>query len=369
MTAAGSEMPATMPVRDDSIRRKECPDLHNHPAGLTVGEIAALTGAELRIGGITDHRITNVAPLHQARPCDLAFLGSAKYADGLASTQAGCCLLTERFASRAPSGLNVLRVQEPYRAFVTVARILFEAALRPASLFESTGVDLTAVVHRSALIESGVTVDPGAVVGPRAAIGAGTVIGANAVVGPDVRIGRDCSIGPGTSVIQAVIGDNVICHPGCRIGQDGFGYLMGANGHTKVPQLGRVIVQDDVEIGAGTTIDRGGSGDTIIGAGTKIDNQVHIAHNVVIGRNCIIAGQCGIAGSATLGDHVVLGGQVGISDHLTVGDGAMIGAKSGVVSDVPPGQRMMGYPAWPGREFLRVMATVRKLTGSGRKAG
>ncbi len=336
--------------------------------GLTVGEIAALTGAKTRAGARLDDLITNVAPLDRAGSSDLAFLDTAKYADVLRSTQARACLMTERFESQAPIGLTVLRADEPYRAFVAVARTLFRGALRPSSSFEAKGVEPTAVVHSSARIESGVIIDPGAVIGPRAAIGRGTVIGATAVIGPEVHIGRNCSIGPGTSIIHALIGDNVICHPGCRIGQDGFRYLAGANGHTKVPQLGRVIIQDNVEIGAGATIDRGGSGDTVIGEGTKIDNLVHIAHNVTIGRHCIIAGQCGLAGSVTLGDYVMLGGQVGVSDHLTIGDGAMIGAKSGVVSDVPAGEKRFGYPAWPGREYLRAMAVLRKLIGGGKSS-
>lgn len=345
------------------------PIFFNQPEGLTVGEIAALTGAKARLGARLDDRITNVAPLDRAGSSDLAFLDTAKYADVLQSTQAGACLMTERFESQAPSGLNVLCAHDPYRAFVVVARSLFQDALRPFSLFEGKGVHPTAVVHSSARVEHGAIIDPGAVIGPRAAIGAGTVIGANAVIGPDVQIGRGCSIGPAASIIHALIGDNVICHPGCRIGQDGFRYLVGANEHVKVPQLGRVIIQDKVEIGAGATIDRGGSGDTVIGEGTKIDNLVHIAHNVTIGRHCIIAGQCGIAGSTTLGDHVMLGGQVGVSDHLTIGDRAMIGAKSGVISNVPAGEKRFGYPAWPGREFLRAMSTLRKLIGDGQKPG
>jgi UDP-3-O-[3-hydroxymyristoyl] glucosamine N-acyltransferase len=194
-------------------------------------------------------------------------------------------------------------------------------------------------------------------------IGAGTVIGATAVIGADVQIGRDCSIGPGASIIHALVGDNVICHPGCRIGQDGFRYLAGAGGHIKVPQLGRVVIHDNVEIGAGTTIDRGGSGDTVIGEGTKIDNLVHIAHNVTIGRHCVIAGQCGFAGSVTVDDYVMVGGQVGVADHLAIGKGAMIGAKSGVMSNVPAGEKWFGYPARPGREFLRGMTALRKMIG------
>jgi UDP-3-O-[3-hydroxymyristoyl] glucosamine N-acyltransferase len=182
-----------------------------------------------------------------------------------------------------------------------------------------------------------------------------------------VQIGRDCSIGPGASVNHALIGDNVILHPGARIGQDGFRYQMSASGHTKVPQLGRVIIQDNVEIGAGTTIDRGASGDTIIGEGTKIDNLVQIGHNVTVGRNCIIVAQCGISGSVVLGDNVILGGQVGVADHLTIGEGAMIGAKSGVVSNVPAGEKWLGFPAWPGREFLRATAALRKRVVDGKK--
>lgn len=343
------------------------PVFFKHPVGLTVGEIATLTGAKLRSGARIDDLITNVAPLNRAGASDLAFLDTAKYADVLTSTQAGACLMTERFESQAPSSMNVLRAKEPYRAFVIVARRLFEDSLRPSSLFETEGVPSTAAIHPSAQIAIGVTIDPGAVIGPRASIGAGTMIGANAVIGADVRIGRDCSIGPGSSIIHAIVGDGVICHPGCRIGQDGFRYLPGANGHTKVPQLGRVIIGDHVEIGAGTTVDRGGSGDTVIGEGTKIDNLVHIAHNVAVGRHCIIAGQCGLAGSVTLGDRVMLGGQVGIADHVTIGDGAMIGAKSGVVSNVPAGEKWFGYPALPGSGFLRAMAVLRKHATRARK--
>jgi len=333
------------------------------PIGLTIGEIAVLTGAKPRLGVRLDEVITNVAPLDRAGSSDLAFLDTAKYADRLTSTQAGACLMTERFEGQAPSGLNVLRAPEPYRAFVAVARQLFEDALRPSPLFEAGGVAPTAVVHASARIGIGATVDPGAVIGPRAMIGAGTVIGATAVIGADVQIGRDCSIGPGASIIHALVGDNVICHPGCRIGQDGFRYLAGAGGHIKVPQLGRVVIHDNVEIGAGTTIDRGGSGDTVIGEGTKIDNLVHIAHNVTIGRHCVIAGQCGFAGSVTVDDYVMVGGQVGVADHLAIGKGAMIGAKSGVMSNVPAGEKWFGYPARPGREFLRGMTALRKMIG------
>ncbi|MDQ2079778.1 UDP-3-O-(3-hydroxymyristoyl)glucosamine N-acyltransferase [Xanthobacteraceae bacterium Astr-EGSB] len=332
---------------------------------MTVGEIATLTGAAICAGARPNDLITSVAPLDRAGASDLSFLDSSRFADVLPSTRAGACLMHERFESRAPSGMNVLRARDPYRAFVIVARHLFESSLRPASPYESNGIDPRAIVHPSAKLGLDTTVDPGAVIGPRAVIGARTVVGANAVIGADVQIGQDCSIGPGSSVIHAIIGDNVICHPGCHIGQDGFRYLTGKDGHVKVPQIGRVIIQDDVEIGAGSAIDRGGLGDTCIGEGTKIDNLVHIAHNVTIGRHCIITGQCGIAGSVTVGDHVMFGGQAGVADHLSIGSGAMIGAKSGVVSNVPAGERWLGYPAWPGREFLRAMTKLRKVAIEG----
>jgi UDP-3-O-[3-hydroxymyristoyl] glucosamine N-acyltransferase len=229
------------------------------------------------------------------------------------------------------------------------------------------GIDPGASVHEDARLEDGVTVDPGAVVGPGAEIGAGTVICANAVIGPDVRIGRDCSVGPGASISHALVGDRVIIHAGARIGQDGFGYIPGKS-HLKVPQLGRVIIQDDVEIGAGTTVDRGGGRDTMIGEGTKIDNLVQIAHNVSIGRKCLIAGHVGLSGSVTLGDAVMLGGKVGVADHRKIGDGAQLIALSGVMHDVPAGERWGGAPAKPLREFFREQVALQRL-GKGAKTG
>ncbi len=323
------------------------------PTGLTVGEIAALTGAEPRAGARLDHLITNVASLEMAGPDDLTFFAHVKYSDILTSTHAGACLMAKHHEERAAPGLTVLCTGDPFRAFVAVARKLFPDSLRPSSVFDTAGIFPNATIHSSARLESGVIVDPGAVVGPGARIGAGTVIGATAVIGPRVHIGRHCSIGPGVSILHALIGDDVIIHPGCRIGQDGFRFQMSAKGHTKVPQLGRVIIQDHVEIGANTTIDRGTSADTVIGEGVKIDNLVQIGHNVIVGRNSIIVGQCGLSGSVVLGDNVVLGGQVGVVDHLTIGEGARIAAKSGVLSNVPAGETWMGYPALRGKQFIR----------------
>jgi len=328
--------------------------------GLTVREIAALTGAEPRAGADLERRITGVASLDRAAPDDLAFLDKPKYAAQLATSSAGVCLTTPRHAAVAPGHVSVLCLREPYRAFVEVARALFPEALRPSSLFAASGVAAGALVHPTARMENRVTVDPGAVIGPHAEIGSGTVINAGAVIGPKVRIGRQCLIGANCSIANSLIGDRVVVHPGCHIGQDGFGYVMGAKGHRKVLQLGRVILQDDVEIGAGTTIDRGANRDTMIGEGTKIDNLVQIGHNVSIGRHCIIVSQCGISGSVVIEDHVILAGSVGIADNLTIGEGAIIGARSGVMSDVPAGEKWLGYPAMRGREFLRSMMTLRQ---------
>jgi UDP-3-O-[3-hydroxymyristoyl] glucosamine N-acyltransferase len=331
-------------------------------AGLTVGEIAALTNAAPRAGSQLDRRIVNVAPIDLAGPDDLTFIDQAKYADGLQSTRAGACLMTEQFDELAPRRVAVLRAREPYRAFIMVARSLFPEALRPSSLFEAAETAPGAMVHPSARIENGVTIDPGALIGPRAEIGAGTMIAGGAAIGPAVRIGRNCVVGAGVTIVHALVGDRVIIHAGCRIGQDGFGYLAGPKGHEKIPQLGRVIIQDDVEIGANSTIDRGGIRDTMIGEGSKIDNLVQIGHNVVVGRHCILVAQVGISGSVTIGDYAMLGGQAGVSDHVTIGEGAQIAAKSGVMHDVPAGARWGGAPAQSMREYLREIALLRRLT-------
>ena len=335
-----------------------------HP-GLTVREIIALTGGQAARGADLDRRVTGIAALDRAGAEDLTFLDGLKFADLAARCEAGACLTTERFAHLVPERVSLIHARAPYRAFVQVARVLFPSALRPSSLFEANGIAAGALVHPTARLESGATVDPGAVVGPRAEIGARTVIAAGAVVGPNVHIGRDCAIGSGATVMHALIGDRVIVHPGCRIGQDGFGYLGGASGHQKVPQIGRVIIQDDVEIGANSTVDRGAMNDTVIGEGTKIDNLVQIAHNVVIGRHCVLASQTGISGSCVLGDNVMTGGQVGLADHLVIGTGAALGAKAGVMHDVPAGGRWVGAPAKPVKQFFREVAALERLAGHG----
>jgi UDP-3-O-[3-hydroxymyristoyl] glucosamine N-acyltransferase len=344
------------------------PDFVKPDCELTTGEIAALTRANLREGDPADRRICNIAPLDTAAACDISFLDSSKYLGELAGTRAGACLITQRFAASAPRGLAVIETPHPYAAFVAVTRALFPATLRPSSLYGVSGRATSSHVHHTARLEANITIDPLAVIGPYAQVGAGTVIAAGAVIGPNVCIGRECAIGAGATIIHALIGDRVIIHPGVRIGQDGFGYLPSPRGHQKIPQTRRVIVQDDVEIGANTTIDRGATRDTIIGEGTKIDNLVQIGHNCSIGRHCLIVSQVGISGSVTVGDFVMIGGQAGIADHATIGAGAMLGARAGVMSDVPAGARWGGFPAEPGGDWKRGVATVRRLVRRSRKS-
>ena len=333
-------------------------------ASLTLADIASLTGAVPRDGADLSYEITNVAPIDHAGPNDLAFFESHKFADALATTGAGGVLTIERFASRAPPAVNLLLTREPYRAFVTVAREFHRGRLRPTSPFEADGVMPGAHVHPSATLEAGVTVDPGGVIGPRVTIGAGSMIGANVVIGADVRIGAECSVCSGSTIVDAVLGDRVIIHPGCHIGQDGFGYVSGRAGHVKIPQVGRVVIGDDVEIGAGTTIDRGGMRDTVIGDGTKIDNLMQIGHNVTIGRHCIIVAQSGLSGSVTLEDGVVLAARVGVYPHVRVRKGAQLQARSTVRRDVPPGETYGGLlNAKPVRQSMREMVAIEKLVG------
>src|ERR1700758_2868905 len=339
---------------------------------LTAGAIAALTGAKLRAGDPAERPFRNIAPLDTAGASDLSFLDNSKYVSALATTRAGACLIAPRFVEQAPRHLVVLETPQPYAAFVTVTRKLFASLLRPTSLFGTTGRAASAQIDPTARLEASVTVDPLAVIGARAEIGTGSLIGPGAVIGSDVRIGRQCTVGAHASILHALIGDRVIIHPGVRIGQDGFGFLPSPQGHQKIPQTRRVIVQDDVEIGANTTIDRGATRDTIVGEGTKIDNLVQIGHNVSIGRHCFIVSQVGISGSVTIGDFAVLAGQVGVADHLTIGEGAILGAKAGVMSNVPAGVRWGGFPAEPAIDWKRGQATVRRLvrrSKAARKAG
>ena len=235
----------------------------------SLAEVASWCDAVLASEADAGRVISDVAALDQAGPGDLTFLDNPKYLDAFKSTRAAAALVAPRYAGAAPAGCAVLTAREPYRAMAAVMARLFPSAVKPGSVFGEAGVSPAAIVHPAARLEAGVIVDPGAVIGRGAEIGAGTIIGPNSVIGPDVRVGRDGAIGASATIMAALIGDRVIIHPGAHIGQDGFGFALGPRGHLKVPQIGRVIIQDDVEIGAGVTIDRGANRDTVIGEGRE----------------------------------------------------------------------------------------------------
>ncbi len=327
----------------------------------SLADIINWTGAKAPEDADPSIQFTAVGPLDRAGPSALAFFENQKYLEDLLTTRAAACLVHPKFAARVPAKTLALITPEPYRAFAKVMAWLYPEAAKPTSVFLQTGVSPGAAIHPSARLEANVTVDPGAVIGGNSEIGSGSFIGANSVIGAGVRIGRNCSIGARASLSNTLIGNGVIIHPGACIGQDGFGFAMGPQGHLKVPQIGRVIIQDNVEIGANTTIDRGANRDTVIGEGTKIDNLVQIGHNVVIGRHCVITGQVGISGSTSLGDFVAIGGQAGLAGHLKIGMGAQIAASAGVMTDVPAGGRWGGAPAQPMKDFFKELATLRKV--------
>ncbi|MES1179691.1 MAG: UDP-3-O-(3-hydroxymyristoyl)glucosamine N-acyltransferase, partial [Hyphomicrobium sp.] len=249
-----------------------------------------------------------------------------------------------------------LLTRQPYHGFARALALFYPSALHP--MVATCGAP---PVDPTAKLEQGVLIEPGAIIGREAQIGSGTYIAAGAVIGARVTIGRNCYIGALSTITHALVGDRVIIHSGVRIGQDGFGFAMGPMGHLKVPQIGRVIIQDDVEIGANTTIDRGALKDTIIGEGTKIDNLVQIGHNVIVGRHCVIVAMAGISGSTELGDFVVMGGQSGTVGHIKIGSGAQVGGASHPTHDLAAGGRYFGTPAKPLRESAREQAMIKRL--------
>ena len=321
----------------------------------TLSQLAQIADAEIAGAGDPAKQFCDVRPLDTAGPAHVSFLDNQRYAERFTRSAAGAVLVAPELIPRAPDHMALLVSSDPYRGYARVA-----AAFYPTPPAQSR-IHPTAVIEPSAGVGVDVEVGPGAVIMAGATIGRGSRIGAATVVGESVEIGEDCRIGTSASLAFCKIGVRAIIHAGVRIGQDGFGFAPGADAHLKVPQLGLVLIGDDVELGANTSIDRGTGPDTVIGSGTKIDNLVQIAHNVQIGEGCLIAAQVGISGSTVLGDHVMIGGQAGIAGHLNVGSGVRIAGQSGVTRDIEPGITVAGMPATKAREHWRRMARLNRL--------
>lgn len=338
------------------------PRFFTRKTALTLGKLAELTGTSIECAGGTasaqdgERLFETVAPLDQATATEVSFLDNVKYVEAFTCSQAGACFVRPKFAARAPEGMWLLVTEEPYYAYALAAQAFFAEADLPAF------VSPRAEIAPSATIGEGSRVEAGAWIGANVTLGRHCRIDAGVAVYPGVVLGDHCRIGANSTLSHCLIGKRVTIHRGVHIGQDGFGFAGSKRGVAKVPQLGRVLIEDDVEIGSGTCIDRGAGPDTVIGMGAKIDNLVQIAHNVQIGRFVMIAAQTGIAGSSTVGDGVLLGGQVGISGHLHIGTGAKLAAQSGVVTDIPPAATFGGSPAVPARDWHRQTIALSRLT-------
>jgi UDP-3-O-[3-hydroxymyristoyl] glucosamine N-acyltransferase len=327
-------------------------------AAYTLAELAARVGG--RVEGDGGARIEGVAPLEDAGAADLSFLANPKYRRAFETTRAGAVVVGPGEA--AAPGRNLLRAPDPYLAFAKVSTLFHPP---PAAV---PGVAPTAFVHPTARVDPSAEVMPFAYVGAGAAVGARSVLFPGVYLGPGAAVGSDCVLHANAAVREACrLGDRVVLQPGCVVGSDGFGYAFDAEGegagprHYKVPQAGRALVEDDVELGANVCIDRGTLGDTLVGRGAKVDNLVQIAHNVAVGPLSILVAQVGVAGSTKLGSGVVVGGQAGIIGHLHIGDGVKLGAKSGVMSDVPAGETWSGTPARPHADWLREQGAQRRM--------
>lgn len=319
---------------------------------VSLGEVERLTGASAPDGYDRALMFAGVAILVDATPACLSFCAGDAFLADLAITAAGGCFVTSAVADRVPIGSVALTTRHPHHAYAVAA----------ARLVLPREYDVDGGIHPSANLEYGVVVSRGSTIGPDVEIGEGTRIGPGAVIGAGVKIGRNCRIGANAVIGFALVGDRVEVHAGAIIGEPGFGAAPGPRGLVSLPQLGRVILQDDVLIGANSCIDRGAWADTTIGERTKIDNLVHIGHNVIVGRDCVMAAYTGISGSCVIGDGCMFGGRAGVIDHISIGSGAKIGADAAVMKDVPAGESWAGSPARPIRTWLRQSAWLARAS-------
>jgi UDP-3-O-[3-hydroxymyristoyl] glucosamine N-acyltransferase len=335
----------------------------------SLAAVATAAGAALPAGLAADaagRLLTGVGPLQAAGPDQVSFLDNRRYLPALRESRAGAVILHPSLADQTPQGCVALATGEAYLGWARAAALFHPPPPPHPGIHGLACVDPTATVDPTAEIGPFAVVEAAAEIGPRCRVGPHAVIGAAVVLGPDCRIGAHASLS------HALVGARVYVYPGARIGQEGFGFTPGPDGFVTVPQLGRVILEDDVEVGANSAVDRGSAQDTVIGAGTRIDNLVQVGHNVRTGRCCVLVGQAGVAGSVVLEDFVTLAGQAGIAGHLRIGKGTRIGAQAGVMNDVPAGVDYLGSPALPAREMLQQVATLRRLTKqmrSQRRAG
>lgn len=332
----------------------------------TLGTIADAVGAKVD-PSVRDRIMSDLKGLDEAGPEQISFMRDGKQRKAARESKAGAIFCDARFVGELGENTVALITPHAANAFGLAAGLFHPSAMRPRPLTARSGGEIapTAIIENPELLEANVIIEPFAVVARGVEIGRGSVIGANVVIGPGCTIGRNTVIGANTTIQCAHIGDRVIIHPGCRIGQDGFGLARTPSGYVKIPQTRAVVIQDDVELGANVTIDRGSHRDTVIGKGCKLDNQVQVGHNVVMGVHCVIAGCTGVAGSVTMGDYVTLGGHVGLRDGITLGDGSSVAGKSAVGEDIPAGAQYAGAPASEARRFVAERMAIARLIRAG----